>query len=65
MRLVRKFGSKILLLTSAIVFTACGSDLDGSLISSAEVCTLTVDAVKRPSAGTRALAPDGSTIAAT
>lgn len=65
MRLVRKFGSKILLLTSAIVFTACGSDLDGSLISSAEVCTLTVDAVKSPSAGTRALAPDGSTIAAT
>lgn len=65
MRLERKFGSKILLLTSAIVFTACGSDLDGSLISSAEVCTLTVDAVKSPSAGTRALAPDGNTITAT
>ena len=54
-----------MLLTSALVFTACSSDLDGSLIPPAKVCTLTVDAVKSPSAGTRALAPDGDNITAT
>lgn len=59
---VRKLGNKILLLTAAIVWSACSSDLVREEILSDKGCTLTVNAIKHETANTRALNPDGNKI---
>lgn len=63
--MARRFGSKTLLLTAAIVWTACSSDLVREEILSDKGCTLTVEATKGQTADTRALNPDGNKIVTT
>ena len=63
--LVRKSGSKILLLAAAITWSACSNDLTREELLPGKGCTLTVNATKGQTAGTRALNPDGNNIAVT
>lgn len=63
--LVRKSGNKILLLAAAITWSACSNDLTREELLPGKGCTLTVNATKGQTAGTRALNPDGNNIAVT
>ena len=63
MKMGKRFGSKLLLLASAIVWSACSNDLVREDILLDKGCTLTINATKSLATDTRALSPDGNKIA--
>ena len=63
MKMGKRFGSKLLLLASAIVWSACNNDLVREDILLDKGCTLTINATKSLATDTRALSPDGNKIA--